>query len=206
MPKKGSKRESQKSVFPLADQPGSPMADLDRDLMRQLAASGPAMTKKEWKKIQSRHRAFLEAGGAGGVFHSLEVSGLVMAVYAGASGGSADDQANLQRKRFASGFDAKNAYLPHASGCGMIAEDVDFSGANLGHGNYTDAFLSGSCFDGASLVSSDFSRSDLAGASFRDADLSGADFENADLGGADFTGAKLEGARFPGANLQGAKR
>ena len=171
--------------------------------MRRLAESSAEMTKEKWKKLLAKHKKFLDAGGAGGAFHSLEASGLVMAVYAGASGGKRDDQASLQRSRLPAEFDAKKAHLPWASGVAMIAEKVDFSGANLSHGNYTDAFMAGARFDGASLVGSDFSRTDFKGASFRDADLSGADFENADLSGADFTGAKLAGARFPGAKLDG---
>ncbi len=189
--------------FPLSDQPGAPTGTLERDLMRNLAQSSAAVTKETWKKILKKHRGFLDEGGAGGVFHSLEAGGLVLAVYAGAPGGQRDDQANLQRKRLAEGFDAKKAHLPWASGCGMFAEKVDFSGANLGHGNYTDAFMAGARFDGAILACSDFSRAEFTGASFRDADLTGADFENTDLRGADFTGAKLDGARFPGAKLDG---
>ncbi|MDI1449420.1 pentapeptide repeat-containing protein [Polyangium sp. 6x1] len=190
-------------LFPLSDQPGAPAGKLEHGLMRSLAESSAPMTPEKWKKLVAKHKKFLDAGGAGGVFHSLEASGLVMAVYAGASGGKQDDQASLQRQRLPEGFDAKKAHLPWASGCSMIAEKVDFSGADLSSGNYTDSFMAGARFDGADLRRSDFSRTDFTGASFRDADLSGADFECADLRGADFTGAKLVGARFPGAKLDG---
>ncbi|TKD10470.1 pentapeptide repeat-containing protein [Polyangium fumosum] len=190
-------------LFPLSDQPGAPTGNLEHGLMRSVAASSEAMTKERWKKLLAKHKKFLDAGGAGGVFHSLEASGMVLAVYAGASEGKRDDQASLQRQKLPPDFDAKKAHLPWASGCSMIAEKVDFSGANLSHGNYTDAFMAGARFDGANLARSDFSRTDFTGASFRDADLSGADFECADLRGADFTGAKLVGARFPGAKLDG---
>jgi len=194
------------SPFPHADEPGAPVGSLDAKFMRDLALSGEAIKKGEWKKLLERHRAFLDAGGAGGSFHSFGASGIVLAVYAGAGGGKPEDQANLQRRRLSEGFDAKKARLPYASGCAMLAEKVDFSGADLSHGNYTDAFFAGARFEGANLSGSDFSRADLSGACLRDADLSGADFENADLRGADCTGAKLDGARFPGAKLDGAIR
>ncbi|MDI3287701.1 pentapeptide repeat-containing protein [Polyangium sp. 15x6] len=190
-------------LFALSDQPGALAENLERGLMRSLAESSSPMTPPQWKKIVAKHKKFLDAGGAGGVFHSLEASGLVMAVYSGGSGGKREDQASLQRHRLPPDFDAKKAHLPWASGCSMIAEKVDFSGADLSHGNYTDSFMAGARFDGATLVGSDFSRTDFTGASFRDADLSRADFESCDLRGADFTGAKLVGARFPGAKLDG---
>ncbi|WP_153818509.1 pentapeptide repeat-containing protein [Polyangium spumosum] len=198
-----NRKKAPSELFPMSDQPGGPTANLARDLMRRLAESSAPMTKEQWKKILTKHKKFLNAGGGGGAFHSLEASGMVMAVYADAGGADRDDQASLQRQRFPADFDAKKAHLPWASGVAMIAEKVDFSGANLSHGNYTDAFMAGARFDGANLSSSDFSRTDFSGASFRDADLRSADFENADLTGADFTGAKLAGARFPGAKLAG---
>nr|WP_281319187.1 pentapeptide repeat-containing protein [Polyangium sp. y55x31] len=190
-------------LFPHSDEPGGPTENLERGLMRSLAESSAPMTPEQWKKIVAKHKKFLDAGGGGGRFHSLEVSGLVMAVYQGTKKGRKDDQASLQRHRLPADFDAKNAHLPWASGVAMIAEKVDFSGADLSWGAYTDAFMAGARFDGAKLAHADFSRTDFTGASFRDADLSGADFEHCDLRGADFTGAKLAGARFPGAKLDG---
>ncbi len=187
-------------LFPFSDQPRNG-SSLDHDMMRSLAASGEALTEKQWKAMLTKHRAFLKSGEYGGEWQTLDVSGLVMAILPGAGKGQAD----ISRKKLAPGFIVGKADLRWINGCATLAEKVDFSGANLSDGIFTDSFLAGSSFEQANVTGIDFSRANLENVSFRNANCSRADFENANLAGADFTGANLAGARFPGAILDNVK-
>jgi hypothetical protein len=190
--------------FPQADQPVSNTSHLDPGMMRKMAQSKPEITVQEWKSMLEKHKIFLEAGGGNGTWQVLEVSGLLLAALQGYRP-DAGEQANLYIKRLPSGFDARHAHLSWLNGCGLLAEGVDFSSANLSKSVLSDAFLAGTKFDGADVSSVDFSRTDLRGASFRNAMVTGADFENCDLTDADFTGTRVDEAHFPGAKLQGVK-
>ncbi len=193
----GAARFEQARVFPMADRPTE--RDMDLEMVEQLGESGDPVSDDEWQDLLDAHAAFLDAGGDGGSWTLLSVSGLPMCMYQGPEVEDGE-QAVLRLKRI-EGRDGAGASLGYADFSGTYAPNINLSGATLTGSVLTDAIFDGANFEGATLHSVDFSGSRLRGANFRDADCTGADFEGADLTGANFTGATLDETRFPGATL-----
>ena len=92
--------------------------------------------------------------------------------------------------------------------------ELDFSGADLSGGDFTEAWFSKSRLLGATLRNCSLVRAHVEEADFSDADLSGADltkvsgrgsvFRDARLRGTDLKAAELNRADFTGADLTGA--
>jgi uncharacterized protein YjbI with pentapeptide repeats len=82
--------------------------------------------------------------------------------------------------------------------------DLDFSGADLGDGDLSEAWLSGSRFHRASLRNACLARAHCEGADFAGADLTDADLSQVSAAGACFRGARLVGANLTAGELQRA--
>ncbi len=193
-----------KDIFPLSDKAGSSTTGLKTSMMQQMAESSQPINKAQIKSIIEKHHQFLASGGAGGKWQTINISGLVHAVYIGSKNGGGE-QAIFEMKHLPPRLDLVESDLPFANFCGCFAKRLDFSESDLSYSIITDAVLDETIFADANLSGVDFSRSSLRKVSFMNANLQGADFENCDLTGADFRGCNLEGSRFPGAILKGVK-
>ncbi len=190
------------SAFPMADEGST--REMDIAMVEELACSTARLSRSELNSLLRKHLEFLDAGGGGGSWQTLSVSGLPMCIY---SGPEVEQGAQaVFRFKNISGTDIRESRLSYADFSGCCGRELNASGAELTGMIAIDSVLERARFDGATLRGADFSGCRLAGASFRGADLRGADFERADLQDADFREAKLEGSRFPGATLTGAKR
>lgn len=177
---------------------------MNHDLIRGLA-SGSTMAGDELQELLNQHQAFLDAGGAGGRWERLHVSGIPMNLYMGGSGEG--EQLKLAMKLIDADCNLlKAANMAYADLAGAMMENVNFSGCTLDGSLLTDGFFSNASFENASLRGVDFTGADFTDANFRGADLTNADFEIANCTGADFTGANLTGATFKGAELKNVKR
>jgi len=107
-------------------------------------------------------------------------------------------RANLSGSQFRSSS-AVGARLFEADLRQLLANDSDFSRANMKR-----VVATGATFDGADLRDVDFRRADLRNAKFIGANLRGADLRNADLRGVDFGRANLSDANLKGAKTRGA--
>ncbi|MBE0625490.1 MAG: pentapeptide repeat-containing protein [Burkholderiales bacterium] len=87
---------------------------------------------------------------------------------------------------------------------GAWLEDSDWSGATLRVCVLDDARVAGACFDSARIEDSSAKGADLTGASLRGTKLTETSFERAVLRGAVFDDAEGEGVEFRGADLAGA--
>ncbi|MCA9717534.1 MAG: pentapeptide repeat-containing protein [Myxococcales bacterium] len=198
----GRAQASLAASFPMADVASS--RSMDIEMVTRLASSSDPLPAAELATLLEGHRQFLAAGGAGGRWETLSVSGLPMCIYVGGDAGGGA-QAVFRLKNIA-GADLRQAALAYADLSGCYAQGADLTGADLTGSVAIDSVMEGARFDGATLKDVDLSGARLAGASFNGADLRGADLECADLRGADFRGAKLEGSRFPGAKLDDVTR
>ena len=202
--------------FAFADQPGTDFSDVDRTFLRKLADQSKKITPVEWTRILAEHQEFLNTGGGGGLWQTMNVNGVILGIYAGPSttrtNTANQDNLSIQgthavlNNRTLEGLPLHGVNLSSANLVGILCQKQDFNQATLGHALVTDAFLAGTSFREAKLVGTDFSRSDMRGCDFSGADLTKADFENVNLTGATFIGAQLQGARFPGAILTEIKR
>nr|MDO8109968.1 pentapeptide repeat-containing protein [Candidatus Sigynarchaeota archaeon] len=191
--------------FPLSSNPGGSLEGINGQTMHDLAKAGKPVSSEEWSSIIKAHEQFLASGGAGGHWETLLLSdGLVIGVYVGAEG-KQGKQADLSFLNLAKGLPFAGLKLLYANLAGIIAENIDFGGANLTGCLVTDSLLSEASFKESILRSADFSRSIMHSCNFRGANLAGADFEHSDLAGSDFTNAILDNARFPGAILDDVK-
>ena len=181
--------------------------ELRHELMWQLARSQEPPAEEDWRRALRRHGAFLAGGGGGGSWQTLDVSGLVLAIYMSppdAAQGEDIEQAVLRHGNL-EGVDCQAVDLSFADLTGCWAPQVSFGGANLEGCSATDAWMVEASFEGANLQGADLSRSRLRGANFRGADLRGADLEGCDVEGADFTGAQIGGIKLSDANIRGVK-
>lgn len=109
--------------------------------------------------------------------------------------------------------EALRAWLASPDG-ELQAQDLDFSGANLSDGDFTQAWFSRSRLHGSALRNTRFTRAHCEGTDFSEADLAGADFTKAlgqesnfwkaRLNGAKLTAAEFNRADFTEADLAGA--
>jgi uncharacterized protein YjbI with pentapeptide repeats len=197
--------------FASADQPGTDFSDVDRTFLRKLADQSKKITPAEWTHILTEHQEFLNTGGGGGLWQTMNVNGVILGIYAGPSvtrpNSANQDKCSIQgthavlNNRTLEGLPLHGVNLNSANLVGILCQKQDFNQATLEHALITDAFLANTTFREASLIGTDFSRSDMRGCDFSGADLTKADFENCDLTGAFFSGAQLQGAHFPGAIL-----
>ena len=176
---------------------------IDLALVKKLSTSGAGIKDKEWKALLSGHKEFLGSGGDGGYFELLQVAGLPLCIYQGAT--ATKGKQLVLRLKNAKGQSAKKANLSYADLSGSYCEGVDFSGADLSHSILTDAIFVNANFSGAKLEGTDFSGSKLHGANFQKAELEGTDFEGADLTGADLSKTDTSKAKFPGAIVKDVK-
>ncbi|MHA1646306.1 MAG: pentapeptide repeat-containing protein [Promethearchaeota archaeon] len=198
--------------FPLSDQPGSDYSDVDKQYMRAAAEQSDSISLTEWKKILSDHLEFLNQGGGGGDWQTMNLNGVILGLYSGPKNPNENKNrsdthetnsghALLNNKKL-SYLPFKGVQLSYANLVGVICETNDLTGVHFNHALATDAYFKDSIFDNGSFIGTDFSRSDFRGCSFQNANLKYTDFENCDLTGADFRGAILKGSRFPGAILK----
>ena len=105
-------------------------------------------------------------------------------------------------------------WLAKADDSELYALDLDFSGADLSGGNFTEGWFSRSRLRNAVLRNVSFARAHCEGTDFSESDLSGVDFVKAfgreshfwktKLRGANFTSAEFNRADFAEADLTGA--
>jgi len=189
--------------FPFSTERGSPSEHINSEMMRQMTESKPEITEKEFAKIMSKHKLFIENGGLGGTWETLLVANLVMGIYYDAKP-SKGKQADFFHKNI-SKIILKNKNYSTANFIASIGENVDISNSVMKNCIFTDAYWSNSNFENCDLQGTDFSRSDMRNCNFRNCNLENTDFENCNLEGSDFTGAKLFGSKFPGAILKDVK-
>ena len=195
----GKAQQALLARFPQANQTSTRSMDLEA--IERLAKAVPPMSQGEWNEILGQHEAFLESGGRGGTWQTLNVSGLPLCMYLHAKG--SEGKQAIFRLQNLSQIEDEEASAPFADFSGCYASGIKLNGATLEGSIFIDSILDDACFDGAMLTDADFSGARLHRASFRNANLSGADFEHTDCTGADFSGAKLDGASFKGAKLDG---
>lgn len=187
--------------FPFCMQQGADSSLIDKQRIKQFAAQYPILTQKNIADTIKAHLIFLKNGGAGGQWKTIQVKGIVFALYFGEAV-SLGKQANFELRRFSSESALEQVVLPFSNFCGSIIETVSFYNSDLSYSIFTDVAGQGANFQNAQLAYTDFTRADLANANFKNANLVGADFENCNLSGADFRGANLSQTRFPGAILE----
>jgi len=197
--------------FAFADQPGTDFSDVDRTFLQKLASQSKKITPAAWTRILAEHKEFLNTGGGGGLWQTMNVNGVILGIYAGPSvtrpNSANQDKCSIQgthavlNNRTLEELPLHGVNLGSANLTGILCQKQDMDQATLDHALVTDAFLANTSFREASLIGTDFSRSDMRGCDFSGADLTKADFENCDLTGAIFIEAQLKGARFPGAKL-----
>lgn len=192
------------TIFPYCNLTGSDTQGLKTLLMQQMAANKPPLTLEQLENIVTEHHVFLQAGGAGGRWQTLSVSGFIFPLYQGVEQ-TAGVQANFEKKHIPSSLDLQELLLPFSNFCAVHCKNQDFTEADLSGSLMTDAMLQHTIFADANMQNVDFSRANLRYASFMNANLRGCDFENCDLTGADFRGSILEGSEFPGAILTDVK-
>ena len=188
--------------FPLSRKPGSKSIGINITLTHQHIRQKPPISKHGLEKIIIEHQGFLANGGAGGMWKTLLIKGIVTGIYQHFDI-KEGKQACFENIHLSSDLSFNEIELPFANFCSTYAEAVDFSNADLSHCLMTDAMLAKANFLNTILINTDFSRANLKGASFVNANCAGVDFENCNLENADFTGARIDSARFPGTNLKG---
>ena len=136
------------------------------------------------------------------------------------AGGAVFRGADISTLRVSEGADARKADFRESKGAKTVWTDsfldgADFSGASLPAADFSGASLVGAIFRRAEVVSGSFADANLSKASCGQVNLLRASFERAELGGADFQGsncfeaefwnAKTQGTDFRGANLKRTK-
>ncbi len=192
----------QEMVFPLSWEKGNSRKGIKSQRMQQLAKLSSPINKEAFEERLEAHHRFLKEGGGGGTWQTLQVNGLVVAVYKKETKTNAN-QFSLEYGRLGTTLNFNGLVLPFINACAAYLPNLDAKEATLPFSLFTDCFLEKANFEKAQLQGLDFSRALLAEANFRNADLSNVDFEHCDLRGADFRGARIVGARFPGAQLEG---
>ena len=69
--------------FPMADQPGSDLSDIDTKHQRILAEESAPITPNVFQTIISNHQEFLKAGGGGGDWQTMNINGVILGIYLG---------------------------------------------------------------------------------------------------------------------------
>lgn len=184
--------------FPLCDQTGS-FTSLNTELMHQISENSEAISINKLSSILEEHKLFLESGGKGGTWQSLEAGGLTLAVYMGGKALRGKQASFLNRNL--SLLELGNSNLECSDFVNVFYMSGNFRDSNLKNCIFIDSVLIGTDFSGADLTGTDFSRALMMNCKFVGANLSACDFENCDLTGSDFTNAVTSGARFPGAKL-----
>jgi len=190
-------------IFPFCDQPGDDFSDIDRVHLRKIATQSISLTQREFIRVLAEHARFLQTGGGGGHWETINVNGVIVGAYSGLNQ-TEGAQAVLNNRNLLK-LELQGILLSYANLVGIFAERQNFSSANLSHCLITDAMLAEANFTSANLLGVDFSRSDLRGCNFSGANVKYADFENCDLTGATFMGARLDHSRFPGAILENVR-
>lgn len=186
--------------FPFYNQQGTDSSMINKQKIRQLVLQELPLSISSIQKSICQHLLFLQTGGAGGVWKTIHIKGIVAALYFGAESTNGE-QASFERKLFPKKLKLQNVILPFANFCSSEITNIDFQHANLSYSVCTDTNARNVNFQNAQLTYTDFTRADLEGANFQNANLIGADFENCNLSGANFKGANLINTRFPGAIL-----
>jgi len=192
----------QEMVFPLSWEKGNSRKGIKSQRMQQLAKLSIPINQEVFEEKLEAHHRFLKDGGGGGTWQSLQINGLVVAIYQKDTKSKAN-QFSLEYGRLARKLNFNGLVLPFINACAAYLPALEASEATFAYSLFTDCFLEKANFQKAQLQGVDFSRALLQGANFRNADLTNVDFEHCDLRGADFRGARIVGARFPGAQLEG---
>ncbi|MCM2309832.1 MAG: pentapeptide repeat-containing protein [Steroidobacteraceae bacterium] len=119
------------------------------------------------------------------IIRCLQIA-LAMSVAAGATAGSAEDLADVERL--------------YATG---TCSNCQLDGLILGEGDFSFFVMSGSSLYGAVFLGSNLASADLSAARLRKATLRSANLSGARLNGADLSGADLRLAQLDGADLVG---
>ncbi len=175
--------------------------DVDRSSVDVLNL-GPALEKRDLKRLVTGHEAFLERGTPEGSFEVKSKRGVPFVTFR--SEQDTKGQAIVCCENITGG-DFRKANLSFSGLVGVRAEKVSFASADLSHSCLRHSTLTGAKFSNANLVNCDFSDSNLDGADFRGADLTGTNFERTSLIGASFAGAKIAGTKFGFANMRAVK-
>jgi len=189
---------NKEEFFPFSSQPGAASA-LNQELMHQMSENTAPIHSAQFEQMLNDHQIFVDNGGKGGKWQSLEVAGLTFALYIGTS-------AQIGKQ---ASFLNCNLSLLHLSGLNMECIDFvniyykngSFRNSNLRNCIFIDSILVNVDFSGADLSDSDFSRSLMMDCNFCDSNLSNCDFENCNLANSNFKGSNTSGSRFPGAVL-----
>jgi len=184
--------------FPLSEQPGS-VTQLNSELMHNMSQESEPVSSSKFGEILLQHKLFLENGGRGGSWQTMELAGLTLSVYTKSSSTVGKQASFLNSNLSLLSFiemnleccDFTNIYCPNGR----------FNRSNLSNSIFIDSVLINADFLGANLSGCDFSRAQMMNCSFIGANLSSCDFENCDLSNSNFLGATTSGSRFPGARL-----
>ncbi len=188
--------------FPFCAQPGAASA-LNQELMHQMSETTAPIPVAQFEQMLKDHQVFVDSGGRGGKWQSLEVAGLTFAVYVGASATSGKQASFL------------NCNLSLLKLSGFNLECIDFVNVYYKNGTFQNSNLKNCIFIDSILINVDFSEADLSGSDFSRAlmmdcqfcnsNLSNCDFENCNMSNSNFEGANTSGSRFPGAVLENVK-
>jgi uncharacterized protein YjbI with pentapeptide repeats len=192
-------RNKKLDFFPHSNEEGSKV-ELQSELMHSISETGTPLSKREFDEILSNHLLFIQGGGTGGTWQSLEVGGLTMAIYNGPKS-SMGKQASFLNSNL-SLLNLNDMKLPCCDFVNICYKNGNFRNSQLQNSIFIDSVLVNSDFSGADLSACDFSRAIMVNCRFVDANLTDCDFENCDLSHSNFQGAKTSGSRFPGAILE----